>query len=186
MPYYVIHEINSKPCLPCILRNQTLSTNTVQSFFLADNKNRKKKFCSSSLFPIPSLPPLLSYPPPVRRQIWNKTQPKFTGNSSNQYAYLIYTGLHVYMSNKIVDLSKIHQLWLCMQTLFLHAICQLLTGHTIRQGYRLALGRKLCLVRSRARSRVKLRITRARLRLPAPCESHKRPLLQLWHTSSKS
>jgi hypothetical protein len=43
-----------------------------------------------------------------------------------------------------------------MRPLFLYAVCQLLTGHTIRQGYRLALGRKLRFARSRTRPRDKL------------------------------
>jgi hypothetical protein len=65
-----------------------------------------------------------------------------------------------------------------MRPLFLHAIYQLLMGPKIRQGYRLALARKLRLARSRTRPQDKLRLVRAQSRLPAPHESRRRPLRQ--------
>jgi hypothetical protein len=85
-----------------------------------------------------------------------ETQPKSVGDNNIQCAYLTHIGLQVCKSNKTAVLSKIHQLWLRMRPLFLYDVCQLLTGHIIRQGYRLALGRKLRFARSRTRPRDKL------------------------------
>jgi hypothetical protein len=51
----------------------------------------------------------------------------------------------------------------------------------VRLEHRLALERKLCLAQSQPQPRGKLRLARSRPRLPAPRESCRRPLLQLWH-----